>query len=138
MTAVKKSYCKCVLKFTRAYAELAKFKRMLDTGEVLSPASLSELTALTEVLGNALRSLLDAQNACGYTSGLDFLKDDLFDGFAIQNGELVGDLSYAYQIAQPWFCDFLYEKSDNNFLYEVGALIRALTDVDEKYGLKEG
>ncbi len=136
MSKSRAKYCRSVLKFSRTYAELARLKSKASNGEALSEEELDDIGIYARILESDLAKVLECQRENGFRLGIDFLSDSSFDGFSLFKGELVGDLSFAYQIACPWFCDFLKGESDNNFLFEVAALIRALTDVDEKYSLR--
>lgn len=109
MTSLERvELCMAVDKFTTDYAELLSLKIKVQDGEVLQEDELKNLSKLTQNLSFLMDEVNRLEKICDYESvGIPIENGTMnFHGFSIQDGELVGDLSYAYQIAAPWYCNF--------------------------------
>jgi len=100
--------CMAVDELTTSYAKLLSFKMKVQDGEVLEPFELQNLADLACDMSALMDKVNCLEEVCGYESVGIPITDGVmnFHGFSIQNGELVGDLSYAYQVAAPWYCAF--------------------------------
>lgn len=124
------AYILAVKEFCKCYAKIACVKAKLEYGEVVM--NISDLTSLLQDLETYSYDLLHCKEQLGYEDSFDFTQDDLFDGFEIKDGGLVGDYKNLYNIAGSWIWKFIHNRSNNHFLFEVGTLLWALNQEEEK------
>lgn len=125
--------CMTVDDFTTNYASLLSLKLKVENGEVLEEEDIKKLSSLSAQLSRLLSKIYHLEEMFGYESvGIPIDGTSNFHGFSIQNGELVGDLSYAYQISCPWYCSF-YEgeriEISDFFKFFISSFIIHLTDM---------
>ena len=124
-----------VFLFLDAYVKMLKLKGKVEAGEVFeTPVSLN---ALIGILNIRMKEIAALQESMGFDVGFPFNENSRFNGFAIESGELVGDLSSAYRISVPWMEKYAYSddlSEDGFYKFFMGAFIFELTNYynDEK------
>ena len=127
----RRELCKTVDAFTDTYAQFVLLKDKVANGEILEREELSKvLDSLNKQMEQVY--LLEKEN--GFEEIGIPLEDANFNGFRIQNGELTGELSNAYLIACPWYCDFSDgKKTEKNdfFKFFIASYLTHMVDMYE-------
>lgn len=121
----RKDYIAWCITYCKEYAWLHQLYSQVSNGEVIEP---KELDTTVKRLAYAQEKFMQAKADCHYDGGLSFLEDNAFKGFSIKDGKLSGDVTYAYEIASPWYYSFVNGSSDNSYTFEVGCLIGCIAE----------
>lgn len=108
MTAAQRvELCMAVDEFTSSYAKLLALKIKVEDGECLEQGDIDMLSSLADTLSCRMENVTRLEEKFEFESvGIPIDGNTNFQGFSLREGELVGDLSYAYRIAMPWYCNF--------------------------------
>lgn len=129
--APRKDYIDKTIAYCKKYAEFVAVKEKVDDGEVIH-LTKDEMEQLITSLSSAREEFIAEQHHMGYTTGDNFLNDNNFRGFRIQNGQLIGDSNCFYRIILPWMEEFYYGLSDNHFRFEIATFLYWLKEVREE------
>lgn len=126
-------FCISVIELAKCYAEMTRLKNKVVDGEAVTDKEIYSLKSLSRNLSSLIVEVEHLENLLGYQSvGFPFMADANFNGFAIKNGELEGDVQNAYLVAEPWFCDFVSEEKTSEsdcFKFFVAAFITYMADM---------
>lgn len=129
--APRKDYINKTIAYCKRYAEFVAVKEKVESGEVIH-LTKDEMEQLITGLSSAREEFIAGQHHMGYTTGDNFLNDNNFRGFCIQNGQLIGDSDCFYRIILPWMEEFYYGLSDNHFRFEIATFLYWLKEVREE------
>lgn len=128
-----KEFCRNVIELTKCYAAVCRLKNKVVDGEHITKEEIHGLDVLSSRMNTLLIDVEGLQLLHGYESvGFPFMEDANFNGFSIKDGELVGDITNAYFVAEPWFCDFVKgEKTSESdcFKFFIASFIIYMTDM---------
>jgi len=83
---------------------------------------INDLEETCRMLNAAKEAFLREKRKVGFTDSFEFMEDNAFAGFQIQNGCICGDTTMLMKICTPWYTEF---PKSNNYQYEVANLLIA-------------
>lgn len=109
---------------------LAHIQRLSDMLQKRIPFDKAKLVYMCSAAEESKKRFIISKKNLGYDDGFQFLEDNRFNGFSVENGKLVSDVSNEeiFKVCDKWY--YGYPNSANHYQFEVAVYVISLAEVE--------
>jgi hypothetical protein len=109
---------------------LAHIQRLSDMFQKRIPFDKAKLVYVCTAAEMQKKRFITAKKNLGYDDGFQFLEDNRFNGFSVEGGKLISEVSNEeiFKVCDKWF--YGYPNTANHYQFEVATYVICLAEVE--------